>query len=182
MLYLAEGMIHLGEPFDRHSFYKKNIEDFYQWRDMDKKKFSNDIQRLRREGFIKVYTSKEKNTIELSGKGKQRVRLFLAEEYEFQYPNYWDEKWRLVIFDIPESKKKNRDILRRKLMEIGFIRLQNSVFVFPFDCKSIIDYLKNLLNIKLNVQYIVAETVETEVNLVDAFLQTNILKEKMLKK
>lgn len=180
LLYLTEGVIHLGEPFDRHSFYKKSIEDFFNWRDMDKKKFSNDIQRLKREGYIKIYISKEKNVIELSGKGKQRVELFWAEEYEFQYPDNWDRKWRLVIFDIPESKKKNRDILRRKLIEIGFVRLQDSVFVFPFDCKLIIDYLKNLLNIKINVQYIIAETIETEIDLVNIFLQANILKKKMI--
>jgi len=180
LLYLAEGVIHLHEPFDRHGFYKKSIEDFYNWREMDKKKFSNDIQRLKKEKLIKLYQTQEKNIIELTGKGKQKVQLFLASEYKFQYPKEWDKKWRLVIFDVPESKKKNRDILRRKLIEIGFVRLQDSVFIFPFDCKAIIDYFISLLNIKTNVQYIIAETVETEINLVDTFLQLNVLNKKMI--
>lgn len=44
----------------------------------------------------------------------------------------WDRKWRIIIFDIEEEKRKNRDVLRRKLYNLGFGKLQKSVYLSPF--------------------------------------------------
>jgi DNA-binding transcriptional regulator PaaX len=42
----------------------------------------------------------------------------------------WDEKWRIVAFDIPEKFKTGRDALRRKLKEVGFHELQKKYLCF----------------------------------------------------
>lgn len=183
LLYLVDGLVSVYEPFDRHGFYRKNIQDYYHWRDMDKKRFSDNIKRLEREGFIKIFLDhNNQNIIELCGKGKEKVGLMLAKDYEYQMPTKWDGKWRIVIFDISDEKKKNRDILRQKLLEIGFIQLQESVFVFPFDCKTLIDFYKSLFMIEPDVQYIIAEAIETQIDLLDVFLSQGILKRNMLQK
>lgn len=39
----------------------------------------------------------------------------------------------IVVFDIPESQRKFRDEIRRLLKEIGFIQIQKSVWISPFD-------------------------------------------------
>lgn len=182
LLYLVDGLVTIHQPFDYHGMYKKTFNDYFNWREIDKKRFSDNIHRLKHEGIIKIYHSKNSNVIELSGKGKQKVGLLLAEEFEYQYPKIWDKKWRIVIFDIPERKKRNREILRNKLKEIGFIRLQDSVFVFPFDCNEVIDYLRNLLFIRSNVQYIIAETIDTQTDILRIFLENGIVKQSMIKK
>ena len=41
----------------------------------------------------------------------------------------------MVIFDIPEKKRMVRDIIREHLKTIGFKKLQQSVFVFPYPCE-----------------------------------------------
>lgn len=46
----------------------------------------------------------------------------------------WDGKWRLVFFDIPEVSRSARDQVRRLLKELGFQRLQLSVWVHPLPC------------------------------------------------
>ncbi len=43
----------------------------------------------------------------------------------------WDQRWHLVIFDIPESKRKLRDSFRTLLKDIGFGMLKSSVWVSP---------------------------------------------------
>lgn len=43
----------------------------------------------------------------------------------------WDGKWRLVIFDVPQSKASARARLRRSLADRGFGYLQNSVWITP---------------------------------------------------
>lgn len=43
----------------------------------------------------------------------------------------WDGKWRLVLFDVPQSKASDRARLRRSLADRGFGYLQNSVWITP---------------------------------------------------
>lgn len=46
----------------------------------------------------------------------------------------WDKKWRVVIFDIPESKRPARDQIRRLVKDLGFLKLQISVWAHPLPC------------------------------------------------
>ncbi len=48
----------------------------------------------------------------------------------------------MVVFDIPESKRKIRDFFRSFLKEAGFIRLQQSVWVSN---KDIAEYIIDLV-------------------------------------
>ncbi len=64
-----------------------------------------------------------------SGQGKI-VRDFPVLKFQKQK---WDHKWRVVIFDIKEIHKYERDRLRDKLKELGFGMLQESVWVTPHD-------------------------------------------------
>ena len=41
----------------------------------------------------------------------------------------WDGKWRIVMFDIPESNRILRNELRRSLKKFGFLGWQQSVWV-----------------------------------------------------
>jgi len=43
----------------------------------------------------------------------------------------WDGKWRLVLFDVPQSRAAIRTRLRRQLHEMRFGWLQNSVWLSP---------------------------------------------------
>ncbi|OGD56855.1 hypothetical protein A2V71_01125 [Candidatus Berkelbacteria bacterium RBG_13_40_8] len=181
LLYLVDGLVTATEPFDRHGMYRKTIENYYDWREFDKKRFRDNLNRLQKEGFIKVFLKNNINQVELTNKGKDKVKLILAEDFKYQYPKKWDKKWRLIIFDIPNTKRKARDILRFRLKTLGCFPLQESVFVFPFDCKGVIDYIKNLYEIIPYVQYVIAESVETEVDLIRRFVDLGILKKKMIK-
>ena len=39
----------------------------------------------------------------------------------------------MVIFDIPEKKRKIRDLFRKNLLVLGYQRLQKSIWVCPYD-------------------------------------------------
>ncbi len=55
----------------------------------------------------------------------------------------WDKKWRLVAFDIPNTHRKGRRALRYRLNSAGFRELQESIFIYPYDCeKEIRDFIK----------------------------------------
>lgn len=51
----------------------------------------------------------------------------------------WDGKWRMVVFDILESHKKQRERLRGFLKSLGFGLLQESVWISPFPIENELD-------------------------------------------
>ena len=54
----------------------------------------------------------------------------------------WDRKWRLVLFDIAELKRKTRDMLRKKLKELGFGMFQQSAYMSPHNfTKDLLEFL-----------------------------------------
>lgn len=72
----------------------------------------------------------------------------------------WDGRWRMVVFDIPERRRAVRFRLRKIMGEIGFVRLQDSVWVYPHDCEDFIAMLKAELKIGKDVLYAIADTIE----------------------
>lgn len=77
----------------------------------------------------------------------------------------WDGRWRMVAFDIPERRKAVRFRLCAIMREIGFARLQNSVWVYPYDCEDFIALFKAELKIGKDVLYAIADTIEGDKNL-----------------
>jgi DNA-binding transcriptional regulator PaaX len=44
----------------------------------------------------------------------------------------WDGKWRIVLFDVPETKRPIRDYLRGVLKRLGFKEFQRSMWAWPY--------------------------------------------------
>ncbi len=95
----------------------------------------------------------------LSPKGELKL---LKYQEELKPKRKWDKKWRIVIFDIWEKNRKKRDFLRTELKEFGFIKLQNSVWLTPYDCEDYVNLLKTDVGLGRSVVYIVAEKIDNE--------------------
>lgn len=155
--------------------YRVPIKEYDRFRKQNKMKFSREMYRLKQAGIIKEYLEGKERFIGLTKKGRKRLQKYLISTLEIRRPAKWDKKWRLVIFDIPDDKKIERDALRRKLENLGFLKLQESVYVCPFECASQIDFLKKTFLIAQYVQYILADRIETEVDLVKKFYDTGLI-------
>lgn len=129
------------------------------WKNINKKDLGRIIKRLEKQEMISFIEKDNQIAIEITDKGKKRLL-----EYDFKNIRLKnkkrDGKWRLVIFDIPEEKKNARDVFRRKLLELDFIRLQDSVFVSAFPCKSEIDFLCHFLEISDYVTLVSLDKIE----------------------
>lgn len=61
------------------------------------------------------------------------------------YNKVWDEKWYMVMMEIPESQRKKRDLFRRKLTTLGFGALYKSIYIYPWDLiHEVIDLIDSL--------------------------------------
>jgi len=76
----------------------------------------------------------------------------------------WDGKWRIIIFDVPEISRKDRDFLRNQLRWLGFMELQKSVWIFPYEIKSELKEFIKLCRLKLkgDVRFLTAEDIDND--------------------
>lgn len=129
------------------------------WKEVNKRDLGRIIKRLEKQEMIAIREEEKNIIIEITEKGKRRLL-----EYDFENivlkAKRRDGKWRLIIFDIPENKKINRDAFRRKLLQLGFIRLQDSVFVSAFPCKHEVDFLCHYLEISDFVTLVTLDKIE----------------------
>ena len=98
----------------------------------------------------------------LTSLGQKRLEQIERMEYKVKIPQKWDGKWRVLIFDIKEKKRSVRDKIRITLNHIGFIKLQNSVWVFPYDCEDLITLLKADFGIGREVLYMIVDKIEND--------------------
>lgn len=116
----------------------------------------NVIRRLTSAGLIEF----QDTFVRLTPAGERFLSKSVAKPVE--RPRRWDRKWRVVIFDIPESKKRLRNRLRDTLLRLEFIRLQNSVWVHPYDHEDLIALLKADFKIGKNVLYMIVDKIEND--------------------
>jgi DNA-binding transcriptional regulator PaaX len=74
----------------------------------------------------------------------------------------WDQTWRLIVFDVPESKRHIRTELRRAVGLYGFVQLQKSVWVYPYPCDNFISLVKKHLGIASDVLYMKVSYLEND--------------------
>ncbi|HEY4487425.1 MAG TPA: CRISPR-associated endonuclease Cas2 [Candidatus Paceibacterota bacterium] len=128
------------------------------------------LSRLAKDGLIRFEERGGKKFARLTDKGRDAL-AFEQQKRMLQEgrKKRWDRRYRIVSFDIAEKKRAVRIRLRTIMQSTGFIRLQDSVWVYPYDCEDFIALLKADLEIGKEVVYIIAETIENDQWLRDHF-------------
>lgn len=179
LLKFCDGITKIEEIFG-YPWQRREAQEYWHDRAIDKDYYYRKMWELEKRGYIKRYKKEKKNLIELTSIGKKKALKYFLNEFKIIKPKLWDKKWRVVIFDIPKDKKHLRDIIRNKLKNIGFYQLQKSVFIYPFDCLEQIKALKYIYSIGSYLQYLVVESIETELDLVNYFYTQGIINKKLL--
>jgi phenylacetic acid degradation operon negative regulatory protein len=120
---------------------------------MTEKQYCSSMQSLRRNGYIKRTNS---NQFLITPKGLKKARRLTAEQVNFD-KNKWDSNWRIIIFDVPDSKKRERNLFRAAIKRAGFIGIQKSVFISPFADFKKIALIRDELGIAKYVTFLEAK-------------------------
>ena len=127
------------------------------------------IGRLVDKGYIMFEEKNDKKFLRITKKGNEQLQRYQDGNIAIKKPRKWDKKWRIIIFDIPEKRRSIRNKVRASLINFGFIRLQNSVWICPYECEELIIMLKAKCKIGKDILYIVAERVEYDKNYKEFF-------------
>src|SRR3989344_379352 len=159
LLLLAGLALGLTRSSKKHWWILKQIPK--EWKKINRQALERAINSLYASHLIQEKNNKDgTTTLILSENGKQKALRFNIDKIEIKKPTKWDEKWRVVMFDIPEKLKRLRDSLRLHFREIGLIELQKSVFVYPYPCSKEIEFIIELYNARKHVRFILAENVD----------------------
>jgi hypothetical protein len=156
---MAPKMTKIISKMEPEFFKKKN----------GKYSFNRSLARLKDTGLIVFEKTEKGNFAKLTQKGEAKLRQIKLKDFKLNKPIHWDGKWRLLIFDIREERRGTRDKIRHTLIQIGFVRLQDSVWVYPYDCEDLISLLKIDFKIGLDVLYVIADKIEYDKPLLKSF-------------
>ena len=132
------------------------------WKTDPKYYVKNSLTRLLKLGLVEFVVKKNKKYLQLTNKGRLKLIQLGGNNYKIKKPKKWDKKWRVIVFDIPQNKRRSRDLIRFTLKQIGFVKLQHSVWVYPYDCEEWITLLKLDFKFGKEVLYMIVEKIEND--------------------
>ncbi|MBI2025461.1 CRISPR-associated endonuclease Cas2 [Candidatus Kaiserbacteria bacterium] len=126
------------------------------------------LGRLAAKGLVTFEEKNGKRYARITEKGEHMLQME-TERVAMTKKRKWDRRWRVVIFDIPEKRKSMRASLRRFMSEYGFVRLQDSVWIYPYDCEDLIALAKANFRVGADVLYMIVERLERDTHLREHF-------------
>jgi CRISPR/Cas system-associated endoribonuclease Cas2 len=88
------------------------------------------LKRMQKKGLVELLEEKEGIKVRITETGIDELQVATLRKQP--RPDVCDGKWRMVSFDIPNDHNELRHELRRLLQRIGFVHMQQSVYVFPY--------------------------------------------------
>lgn len=139
-------------PFSGGSLYQRfsRIEnDFDQ---LNSQTLRRALQRSLEQGWIN-------KKLEITPRGQKRLEEVLP---KYEKKPKWNGKWYIVAYDIPESKKYLREILRHKLRELKFGQLHKSLFICPYNLLGDVEKIVKQYNLSSYVLLAVSDRLGRE--------------------
>jgi len=107
-LFIAPG---LGKAFKNTRFSEK---EFVNWKKFNTSYLRRTITKLENQKYVEKTMYKGCEIIKITESGKKRVLKFALDSIKIKRPQWWDGKWRMITYDIPQYKKGEQEFFRRK--------------------------------------------------------------------
>lgn len=135
-----------------------------------RRRMSQAISRLIKRGFLKREGYGGDARVFLTDAGRRHAESLLKDmQLSIDKPRRWDERWRIVMFDVWERRRPVRDRLRHLLQKIGFVKIQNSVWAYPYDCEEVIALIRAELRVGRGAMYLITDGLEGDRELREHF-------------
>lgn len=124
--------------------------------------FGTAFERLLGKRLITLEQTPKGKFVRLTDSGKYELALMIARNHDKRKHRRWDKRWRMVTYDIKEERRKTRKQLQALLKSFGFYKLQNSVWIYPYDTEALLILLKAHYKLGSEVIYGVLEKFEND--------------------
>lgn len=111
-------------------------------------------------GYIEALSGGQGNFLRLTKEGKKRASSHKLDSKNSLVSKHWDGKWRIILLDLPESRKAERESLRYLLKKAGFVCLKNSAWISPYPFEYLFENIKKDLDLTSELMIIVTERLD----------------------
>lgn len=120
------------------------------------------IKNLIESGCAEILNSANQKFVRLTKEGKTKLDTLRLEGEDALIPSSWDGLWRIILLDLPENRKNERESLRYLLKKAGFVCLKNSAWISPFPYEHLFTNIKKDLGLTTEMMIIVTEIIDEE--------------------
>ena len=125
---------------------------------------SRAIKNLVEAGYAEMHDSGQQNYVRLTKAGKLKLDKISLEGSDALVPATWDGFWRIIILDIPEDRKSEREALRYLLKKANFACIKNTVWISPLPYEHLFINIKKDLGLSTELMIIVTDKLDAETN------------------
>jgi DNA-binding transcriptional regulator PaaX len=126
----------------------------------EKYAISRSIRNLASDGLIECFNSEHKQYYRLTESGKQKINQISLEAESGLVSMKWDGYWRIIILDLSEDRKNEREALRYLLKKANFICLKNSIWISMYPFENLFINIKRDLNLTSEMMIIVTNQID----------------------
>ncbi len=120
------------------------------------------VKNLTDAGMVESLQSDNMDYVRLTREGKQKLMSLKLDDDTVMVPTSWDGQWRVVLLDLPESRKNERESLRYLLKKAGFVCLKNSAWVSPYPLEHLFMNIKKDLGLTTELMVLVTDTIDED--------------------
>ena len=123
------------------------------------------IKQMVENDMITQHNTEQSAFLSLSSEGRHKLRNIRLSSKSHLVSTTWDGYWRMVILDIPESQKSQRDAIRYVLKKAQFVQLKSSIWISPFPLEHMMINMKNDLKLHGELMIIVTDKLDPDTEL-----------------
>lgn len=123
--------------------------------------FNRSIKNMADLGLLETKKSDNEIYIRITAKGRQKLTSLKLENKKGLVSKNWDGRWRIILLDLPENRKSERDSIRYLLKKAGFVCLKNSAWISPYPFEHLFENIKKDLKLTNEIIIITTNSVDT---------------------
>ena len=113
-------------------------------RAQDRYKNKSTLNDLETRGYVRQSIRNGYLTFLITKEGEGALQnLDMRAAQSIPHSGEWDGLWRIISYDFPERKRAQRNSLRYILKKSGFLKIQKSIWIFPYDSISLQTFLED---------------------------------------
>jgi len=134
----------------------------FQEQPLPKYGITRTLKNLKNAGLIENIYSGQNEYARLTKEGKKKATLLKLQDENTLVSYSWDGFWRIILLDLPEERKNEREALRYLLKKAGFVCLKNSAWISPYPFEYLFMNIKKDLGLTTELMIIVTQFVDEE--------------------
>lgn len=142
--------------------FLRDENEYEIWKRFNIPYLKRTLKRLEKQKLVEIDEQEGVQVVRITNDGRKRVLRMALDELAIKKPKMWDEKWRLVSFDLPEKISKLRKILVEYLRAWGFYPLHKSVYLHAYPCLNEVLFLREYLGVGEYVRVFIVARIEND--------------------